>query len=69
MKRVKKTISLPNNKIETKKSCNLSDSEVWLKAWCSVANAFNCESIEAATRWADGALKDYKQRFDSQVVS
>ena len=44
----------------------LSESEVWLKAWCSVANAVNCESVEVATRWADNCLKDYKTRFDNK---
>ena len=44
----------------------LSESEVWLKAWCFVANAVNCESVEAATRWADNCLKDYKTRFDNK---
>ena len=37
--------------------------EVWLRAWCAVAGAWNCQSADAATRWADAALKEYERRF------
>lgn len=36
---------------------------VWLQAWCAVARAENCYDSESATRWADEAVKAYKERF------
>ena len=35
----------------------------WLNAWVGVASAFNCQTTDAATRWADCALKDFDTRF------
>ena len=47
----------------------ITEREVWLKAWCAVANAFNCETSDAATKWADACLKDFKERFKNSVLS
>lgn len=41
----------------------LKRKEIWINAWCSVANALNCRKPEDATRWADKALKDFDERF------
>jgi len=37
--------------------------KVWADAWCSTANAITCSKPEAATKWADQALKDFDERF------
>ena len=34
-----------------------------MRAWCSVAGAFNCQKPEDATRWADKALAAFDERF------
>jgi hypothetical protein len=37
--------------------------EVWMRAWCAVGGAFNCQKPEDATRWADRALEAFDARF------
>lgn len=44
----------------------LRDEHVWLQMWSSVANAWNCKSSEAAARWADEGLKQYRERFPKE---
>ncbi len=42
---------------------NAQRKEVWIKAWCSCASAWNCKNTETADRWADDALKSFDSRF------
>ena len=37
--------------------------QLWIEAWCSVANANDCKRKSVPTRWADKALKDFDERF------
>lgn len=37
--------------------------QVWLTAWAATASAITCPTTEAATKWADAALKDFDIRF------
>jgi len=39
------------------------EEHVWLQAWINVARADNCTNADAATRWADRCLGDFKSRF------
>ena len=40
-----------------------NDEQVWLQMWSSVANAWNCRESEAAARWADQGLRQFRARF------
>ena len=37
--------------------------QIWIKAWCSVANAVNCLNSTSASQWADDALASFDARF------
>ena len=55
--------------MKTYKSLNHypTEREVWLEAWYRTAQASNCSTIEAPTRYADECLKQYKLRFGENV--
>lgn len=38
--------------------------DCWVKAWCSVASAFNCKEPKDATKWANEALKAFDEKFN-----
>jgi hypothetical protein len=40
--------------------------QVWIQAWCAVANANDCKENEVATTWADKALKAFDARFGNE---
>lgn len=46
----------------------INREEVWLKAWCAVANAWNCQDYGAANRWADSCLKSFEELFHCRVI-
>lgn len=39
--------------------------KLWCDAWVAVANAYNSRTPEVATGWADAALADFDERFES----
>jgi hypothetical protein len=41
----------------------ITREEVWMKAWCAVANASNCATSESARNWADKCLIEFDKRF------
>lgn len=45
----------------------LTDEQVWLSMWTAVANAWNCNSEDAATRWADNGLAHFRKRFQDSA--
>lgn len=45
---------------------NLEDGDVWLTAWCAVASCWNTKDLDCPARWADRALKQYRERFPKQ---
>ena len=40
-----------------------TDEQVWLSMWSATASAWNCKSVDAAARWADQGLEQYRKRF------
>ena len=42
--------------------------EVWLKAWCAVASAWNSENSSVCDSWADKCLKAYDDRFFCEII-
>lgn len=37
-------------------------------AWCAVASAWNSETSDVATKWADNALKAFDARFPKPQI-
>ena len=47
----------------------ITREEVWINAWCVVANAINCETSETATKWADKCLIEFDKRFTNKIMT
>ena len=44
----------------------ITREEVWINAWCALANTWNCETSETATKWADKCLIEFDKRFTNK---
>ena len=42
---------------------NISDQEVWLRAWVAYTSSSNSTKCLYASEWADSCLEDFKRRF------
>ena len=47
-----------------KQEHELIRQQLWVNAWCSVANANDCKEAASATNWANKALQDFDKKFE-----
>ena len=46
----------------------MTRQEVWVRAWCVVAEDFNVDDTNVAVRWADACLESFDERFPEKTT-